>query len=176
MQEIQEYGATDNASGLSISSGKGSLTSADMDNHQTLSANQNNNDVLEAIMEVGSDSDDPNSSSALRRYLASDSARDDVERAGEQTPLLGRAGHGGYGGSGKGIMGQIHEVKANMSKLTGRDIVQACVMEPVRLIPATILGLLLNVLDGVSYGMIMFPAGDIFMDFGSLGVSMFFMS
>jgi len=38
------------------------------------------------------------------------------------------------------------------------------------------LGLLLNVLDGVSYGMILFPAGKIFDGFGPMGVSMFFMT
>ncbi|QRW22937.1 sulfate anion transporter [Rhizoctonia solani] len=43
-------------------------------------------------------------------------------------------------------------------------------------IPAVILGMLLNVLDGVSYGMIIFPAGDIFLGFGGLGVSMFFVT
>ncbi|KAF8756645.1 Sulfate anion transporter [Rhizoctonia solani] len=43
-------------------------------------------------------------------------------------------------------------------------------------IPAVILGMLLNVLDGVSYGMIIFPAGDIFLGFGGLGVSMLFVT
>lgn len=43
-------------------------------------------------------------------------------------------------------------------------------------IPAVFLGLLLNILDGVSYGMIMFPAGQIFDGFGPMGVSMFFMT
>jgi len=43
-------------------------------------------------------------------------------------------------------------------------------------LPAVFLGLLLNVLDGVSYGMILFPAGKIFDGFGPMGVSMFFMT
>jgi SulP family sulfate permease len=41
-------------------------------------------------------------------------------------------------------------------------------------IPAVLLGLLINILDGVSYGFIIFPPGPVFMGFGSLGVSMFF--
>ncbi|TIB63823.1 hypothetical protein E3P78_01586 [Wallemia ichthyophaga] len=40
-------------------------------------------------------------------------------------------------------------------------------------IPATMLGLMLNILDGVSYGMIAFPPGRTFTGFGGDGVSMF---
>jgi sulfate permease, SulP family len=43
-------------------------------------------------------------------------------------------------------------------------------------LPAVFLGLLLNILDGVSYGMILFPAGKIFNGFGPMGVSMFFVT
>ncbi|KAH0835582.1 sulfate transporter family-domain-containing protein [Lanmaoa asiatica] len=45
-----------------------------------------------------------------------------------------------------------------------------------RAIPAVVLGTLLNVLDGISYGMIIFPAAGLFANFGGAGVSMFFMS
>ncbi|KAI0065142.1 hypothetical protein BV25DRAFT_1799226 [Artomyces pyxidatus] len=51
---------------------------------------------------------------------------------------------------------------------TAKDGVQA--------LPAVILGTLLNVLDGVSYGMIIFPAAGVFTDLGAMGVSMFFVS
>ncbi|KAH9994309.1 sulfate transporter family-domain-containing protein [Russula compacta] len=43
-------------------------------------------------------------------------------------------------------------------------------------LPAVILGLLLNTLDGISYGMIIFPATGVFVDLGTMGVSMFFVS
>lgn len=43
-------------------------------------------------------------------------------------------------------------------------------------LPAVGLGALLNILDGVSYGMIMFPASGVFADKGSMGVSMFFVT
>ncbi|KAG9312501.1 sulfate transporter family-domain-containing protein [Chiua virens] len=46
----------------------------------------------------------------------------------------------------------------------------------IRAIPAVVLGILLNVLDGVSYGMIIFPAAGLFAKFGGSGVSMFFVS
>ncbi|KAA1074320.1 hypothetical protein PGT21_001120 [Puccinia graminis f. sp. tritici] len=45
--------------------------------------------------------------------------------------------------------------------------------------PAVILGLMMNVLDGVSYGLIMFPTGagiTTFDGFGGIGISMFFMT
>ncbi|KAF8896886.1 hypothetical protein CPB84DRAFT_1815880 [Gymnopilus junonius] len=46
----------------------------------------------------------------------------------------------------------------------------------VKAVPAVLLGCLLNVLDGVSYGMIIFPATGVFADLGPMGVSMFFVS
>ncbi|KAJ1033908.1 hypothetical protein NDA16_000116 [Ustilago loliicola] len=60
--------------------------------------------------------------------------------------------------------------------ITWKSAAEASV-EPIRLIPAVILGMLMNVLDGVSYGMIMFPAAyPIFANFGGDGVSMFFVT
>lgn len=90
----------------------------------------------------------------------------------------------------------VHSAYVSLRKATWRDVGQQVFVEPVKLLPATILGCLLNVLDGVSYGMIMyvpgprhlvvfrlmfarfsrFPASPIFDNFGSLGVSMFFVS
>ncbi|KAG6833353.1 hypothetical protein H0H87_008529 [Tephrocybe sp. NHM501043] len=43
-------------------------------------------------------------------------------------------------------------------------------------IPAVLLGCLLNILDGVSYGMIIFPGTGVFSELGPMGVSMFFLS
>lgn len=43
-------------------------------------------------------------------------------------------------------------------------------------IPSVVLGTLLNVLDGLSYGMIIFPATGVFTSLGGMGVSMFFVS
>jgi len=51
------------------------------------------------------------------------------------------------------------------------------VVEPASHIPAVILGVLLNVLDGLSYGMILFPLGEpIFSALGPDGLSMFYVS
>ncbi|KAF9895441.1 hypothetical protein FE257_000347 [Aspergillus nanangensis] len=48
-------------------------------------------------------------------------------------------------------------------------------VDPISLLPAVFLGLLLNILDALSYGMILFPLGEpIFSDLGSDGISMFY--
>ncbi|KAJ5183654.1 hypothetical protein N7492_001270 [Penicillium capsulatum] len=58
-----------------------------------------------------------------------------------------------------------------------RTIWQHGVVYPVSLIPAVLLGLLLNILDALSYGMILFPLGEpLFADLGSDGISMFYVS
>lgn len=54
---------------------------------------------------------------------------------------------------------------------------QEGVVRPVSLLPAVFLGLLLNILDALSYGMILFPLGEaIFSDLGSDGISIFYIS
>lgn len=51
------------------------------------------------------------------------------------------------------------------------------VVYPASLIPSVLLGLLLNILDALSYGMILFPLGEpMFADLGSDGISMFYVS
>lgn len=50
-----------------------------------------------------------------------------------------------------------------------------CVTQPIQYVPAVILGLLLNLLDAISYGMITFPLNNpIFAAFGPDGIAMFF--
>ena len=103
------------------------------------------------LAEEESDSDDPTSGSGLRRFLASEVAREDVERADETSPLLG--GH--TTSKTPSIKAVAGEWGRRAKKITPRDVVRACVEDPVKAMPAVILGLLLNVLDGVSYGMIL---------------------
>lgn len=51
------------------------------------------------------------------------------------------------------------------------------ILEPVSMLPAVFLGLLLNLLDALSYGIILFPLGEeAFKDLGPDGVSMFYVS
>lgn len=105
--------------------------------------------TVEGEVSMG-DEDEAHASSALRRYLA-DGA--DLERADEETPLLA-SGHKVGPTDGKGLVATVSDWKQQAGKLTMRDVARGA-FEPVTLLPATILGLLLNVLDGVSYGMIL---------------------
>ncbi|CCO33228.1 putative protein C24H6,11c [Rhizoctonia solani AG-1 IB] len=67
-------------------------------------------------------------------------------------------------------------VRSKVQEYSSPENLKSTLSLVVTSIPAVILGMLLNVLDGVSYGMIIFPAGDIFLGFGGLGVSMFFVT
>ncbi|KIJ67173.1 hypothetical protein HYDPIDRAFT_165880 [Hydnomerulius pinastri MD-312] len=75
--------------------------------------------------------------------------------------LFSRSGFGHTGESGRG--GLSVDV-AGLGK------------KALKSIPAVVLGTLLNILDGVSYGMIIFPATGVFASLGGMGVSMFFVS
>lgn len=58
-----------------------------------------------------------------------------------------------------------------------RALWQNAVVAPVVCLPAVIVGLLLNILDALSYGMILFPLGSpIFASLGSAGISIFYVS
>lgn len=58
-----------------------------------------------------------------------------------------------------------------------RTIWRNGVAHPVSLLPAVLLGLLLNILDALSYGMILFPLGNaVFAHLGADGISMFYVS
>ncbi|KAK0731451.1 sulfate transporter family-domain-containing protein [Lasiosphaeris hirsuta] len=58
-----------------------------------------------------------------------------------------------------------------------RALWQNIVVAPLTCLPAVIVGLLLNILDALSYGMILFPLGSpIFSGLGSAGISIFYVS
>lgn len=60
---------------------------------------------------------------------------------------------------------------------SARAIYREVVVHPVSLFPAVFLGLLLNILDALSYGMILFPLGnEVFNNLGSDGIAMFYVS
>ncbi|EEP80988.1 conserved hypothetical protein [Uncinocarpus reesii 1704] len=65
----------------------------------------------------------------------------------------------------------------NPRKWNRRTIFQKGIVYPASLLPAVLLGLLLNILDALSYGMILFPLGEpLFSDLGADGISMFYVS
>ncbi|OAX35963.1 hypothetical protein K503DRAFT_696020 [Rhizopogon vinicolor AM-OR11-026] len=65
----------------------------------------------------------------------------------------------------RGLIGESHKLSPQE---LGYSILKS--------LPAVLLGTLLNILDGVSYGMIIFPAFGVFDGLGGMGVSMFFVS
>ncbi|KAG1744926.1 sulfate transporter family-domain-containing protein [Suillus paluster] len=103
-----------------------------------------------------------------RTLLSTSNIRSEVSRfasspATENTPLLPPP----LNGSLTSING--HGSKhSKSSKQLGRTVLKS--------LPAVLLGTLLNILDGVSYGMIIFPAFGVFAGLGGMGVSMFFVS
>jgi SulP family sulfate permease len=66
----------------------------------------------------------------------------------------------------------------NFLKEADKDtLMHECINKPLSYIPAVFLGTLLNVLDALSYGMIMFPIGEtVFSKMGPTGLSMFYVS
>lgn len=120
----------------------------------------------------------------------------------ESAALLRKPLHGtrGYGAVGD-LEGQAKDGENRHSRLTstlkhvrehGRIVIQRlsnpkswdrkeiwhnAVILPASLIPAVFLGLLLNILDALSYGMILFPLGQpVFANLGVDGISMFYVS
>lgn len=68
-------------------------------------------------------------------------------------------------------------ITAHPKTWSGKTIWSEVVVRPAGLIPAVFLGLLLNILDALSYGMILFPLGNkIFNDLGSDGIAIFYVS
>jgi sulfate permease, SulP family len=68
-------------------------------------------------------------------------------------------------------------VRSCLKEFDKRTIWEKGVVDTVQRIPAVMLGLLLNILDALSYGMILFPLGQpIFEKLGPDGISMFYVS
>lgn len=92
-----------------------------------------------------------------------------------QSPFMKRArgmGHNALKQSRAGAYAISHPKTWN-----AQAIWRICLVQPVSVLPAVFLGLLLNILDALSYGMILFPLGQpIFEDMGSDGISMFYVS
>ncbi|RFU73392.1 sulfate permease [Trichoderma arundinaceum] len=120
----------------------------------------------------------------------------------EYTPLLGRQASGSGGSSSVDLEGQktlarsrwlgglaeqrqkvehrlvhIAKVASSPRSWNRRVIWETAVVEPVSCLPAVAVGLLLNILDALSYGMILFPLGTpLFSHLGSAGISIYYVS
>lgn len=72
---------------------------------------------------------------------------------------------------------RIIRVASSPKSWDRQNILEYGVRQPASLVPPVILGLLLNVLDALSYGMILFPLGNAtFVGLGPEGISMFYVS
>nr|CAG8602591.1 1987_t:CDS:10 [Entrophospora candida] len=72
---------------------------------------------------------------------------------------------------------QYERISRPSIHITPKKFIRHIVLDPISYIPAVILGLLLNLLDAISYGLIIFPLSNpIFENFGPDGISIFFIS
>ncbi|CAJ2501764.1 Uu.00g046170.m01.CDS01 [Anthostomella pinea] len=66
---------------------------------------------------------------------------------------------------------------ANPKTWDRKTVWETVIMDPIRCLPAVVVGLLLNILDALSYGMILFPLGNpVFANLGPAGISIFYVS
>lgn len=73
--------------------------------------------------------------------------------------------------------GRLEQGPLDGGSLRNKTPLRKHLLRPVQYLPAVFLGVLLNVLDGLSYGMIMFPIGEaLFADMAPAGLSMFYIS
>lgn len=135
-----------------------------------------------------------------------ESAIDDTHRSSQElasAPLLGQtAHHGSFHNASHSPHLEYHTFSSNVpvnerayfgnfkgtswskrarhwlaQNATKENILNECVVRPLGYIPSVILGVLLNILDGLSYGMILFPlAHPVFANLGPAGLSMFYVS
>ncbi|ROT37369.1 sulfate transporter family protein [Sodiomyces alkalinus F11] len=106
--------------------------------------------------------------------------RDTLEDVESQKPETRRRWLGRIRNAGRRVQTRcVHAAKAatNPSIWTPTALWRNLVVTPASCLPAVMVGLLLNVLDALSYGMILFPLGKpIFAHLGSAGISIFYVS
>lgn len=115
---------------------------------------------------------------ALSRRPDSPDSATEVDDIESQKPKMGHwnSSSGIFAG---GIQGTIRSIRGIASPKTWdkKVIFQSVVMDPIHCLPAVVVGLLLNILDALSYGMILFPLGNpIFSSLGPAGISIFYVS
>jgi len=146
-------------------------------------------------------------SAMVPEVVVSDTEDDEDDTATEGSPLLGRerrspankkitldpadtelesqsprrSGHWhifqhAYPSAGR-LAQRISHVAVHPKSWSARKTFDAAVVKPALVLPAVFLGLLLNLLDALSYGIILFPLGEeVFSGMGPDGVSMFYVS
>jgi SulP family sulfate permease len=90
---------------------------------------------------------------------------------------LERQGYHGIWSKRPWMQGPQKRIRGCIKSIDRRTLWEKGVVDPFQRIPAVILGLLLNILDALSYGMILFPLGQpVFEKMGPDGISMFYVS
>jgi hypothetical protein len=111
---------------------------------------------------------------AADRYFHDD---DDVGHEFLHEHDLERQGYGGLWSNKPWLQGPQRRIRSCIKNCDRHTLWAKGVVDPVQRIPAVLLGLLLNILDALSYGMILFPLGQpIFEKLGPDGISMFYVS
>ncbi|OQU96658.1 Cyclic nucleotide-binding domain-containing protein [Cladophialophora immunda] len=141
----------------------------------------------------------PNDVDKTTSHRPASSSRPEASQADEYTALIGdrrteptKYGHyvdveRQYGSDKGGIIQKCRDSARRVRSCcytlshpktwSARAIYREAIVHPVSLLPAVFLGLLLNILDALSYGMILFPLGnEIFEGLGSDGIAMFYVS
>ena len=119
---------------------------------------------------------DADETTALLRDVKNSNSFDGADEIERQIPddrataalwyrtAVGKARSGGY-------------ILTHPKTWSAKTIWSQVVVRPAGLLPAVFLGLLLNILDALSYGMILFPLGnELFSDLGSDGIAIFYVS
>lgn len=90
---------------------------------------------------------------------------------------LERQGYSGMWSKRAWMRGSERRIRSCLKGCDRQFFWEQGVVDQVKRIPAVMLGLLLNILDALSYGMILFPLGQpIFEKLGPDGISMFYVS
>ncbi|KAK9439132.1 sulfate transporter family protein [Metarhizium brunneum] len=151
-------------------------------------------------------STEPRAVESRQRRKASEDEHDQPRQpeqtpaATEQTPLLGhvsdesddigdlegqkdtqlRKWYAGFVEKGQKLEGHVSHVvrvAVNPHRWNRKALWHNMVVEPVSCLPAVTVGLLLNILDALSYGMILFPLGkQLFSHLGPAGISIYYVS
>ena len=90
---------------------------------------------------------------------------------------LERQGHSGTWSRRGWLRASERRLRSCLKGCDRQFLLEKGVIDPLKRIPAVALGLLLNILDALSYGMILFPLGQpMFEKLGPDGISMFYVS
>lgn len=102
---------------------------------------------------------------------------DDDDGRGFLQEDLERQGYSGMWSKRAWVHGPERRIRGCLKGCDRQILWEQGIVDPVKRIPAVLLGLLLNILDALSYGMILFPLGQpIFEKLGPDGISMFYVS